>query len=343
MFAFSRAGASPAAAARAALFAGLVAALPSPALAKGNFTFFNPAGSVDTWCGPVTPLGAIGGSWTDANGNVHGFVRDTDGGISSIDPSGSAYRIVVTGLNDGGTAVGSITDQDQTEHGFVRKPNGTVSTFDAPQSNGITVIAALNAHGTFAGYYMGADDNNHALLVKSDGTFLSYDVPGAKETLALAINDSGATTGEFITIDGGYPVPHGFVRSGKGKFQTFDVRGARETAGVVINGNGVVAGRWYDDQDIEHGFARSTDGTITKFDPIRQTGGTYVTGINDDATVSGFFYDPSSGGYYGFERTADGTLRKFNVKHSGYVLTGGINDSGVIAGSTGGKGFLGTP
>ena len=335
-----KAGASPAKAARAVLFAGLVAA--SPALAKGQFTCFNPPGAVSTWSGPITPLGAVGGSWTDANGNVHGFVRATDGSIASIDPSGSAYRVEVTGLNDSGLAVGEITDQDQTQHGFVRKANGSVSVFDAPQSDGITVINGLNAHGTFSGYYMGTDNNNHALLVKQDGTFLSYDVSGAKETIALGINDSGATTGEFITIDGGYPIRHGFVRSGKGKFQTFDVPGARETVGGLIDADGVVAGEWYDDQHTEHGFVRSADGTIAKFDPIRQTGGTYVTGINGQGSVAGFFYDSSSGGYYGFLRTPDGALKKFNVKHSGYVLTGGINDSGIIAGTIG-RGFLGTP
>jgi len=61
-----------------------------PANAKGRFTTFDPPGSVLTVARSISE-GAIAGNYQDANSTTHGFLRRTDGTITSFDPPKSAY------------------------------------------------------------------------------------------------------------------------------------------------------------------------------------------------------------------------------------------------------------
>ena len=88
-------------------------------------------------------------------------------------------------------------------------------------------------------------------------------------------------------------------------FTTFVVNGASETFPAAIDATNDVAGTWYDSGDVTHGFIRTSDGTITSFDPTGSTA-TEVHGMNDNQVVVGSFKD--SNGTHGFLRAADGTI-----------------------------------
>lgn len=93
---------------------------------NGQFTTFDPQGSTGTYpssgCG-IAPNGAIAGSYTDANGVYHGFVRAGNGQITTFDPQGSQSTLVA-GINAGGVVTGYYEGADFHEHGSVFHSNG---------------------------------------------------------------------------------------------------------------------------------------------------------------------------------------------------------------------------
>ena len=91
---------------------------------QGIFTFFNPPGTLVVPPGPnlfspesteqsltaprtlsINDQGAIAGSYTDAAGAQHGFVRNPYGTITSFDPP-RGRQTTATGVNDGGVIAG---------------------------------------------------------------------------------------------------------------------------------------------------------------------------------------------------------------------------------------------
>jgi hypothetical protein len=128
-------------------------------------------------------------------------------------------------------------------------------------------------------------------------------------------------------------------------YTTFTVPGAKSTAALLINGAGTVVGTYVDAGEVQHGFVREADGTITSFDPVGSTS-TTPTGIDKSGTIVGTFQAGSTS--HGFLRTANGTITTFDPKRSsdtwvtaihgmtiGYYLTGRRKVVGFTRKSTG--------
>jgi hypothetical protein len=243
----------------------------------GTFTTFNAplAGSMPnsnplegTFALAINPAGASSGVYVDANGMSHGFVRASDGTITSFDPSGSVFTNGATeGINPAGVISGAYTDSNGVSHGFVRAPDGTITSFDAPgagtspgQGSGATMI---NPRGTTPGLTIDANNVNHGFLRFSNGTFTTFDVPGAgtgpgQGTSANASNIANITTGNFIDAS---DVQHGFVRTPGGKIFKFDAPNAgtgpfEGTVPFSINPEGAITGISIDANGVPHGFLR---------------------------------------------------------------------------------------
>jgi hypothetical protein len=113
---------------------------------QGAFTLFNPPGTIATLPGPGLPGpggfltsgkeslsaphrlginlgGSIAGSYVDAEGAQHGFVRNPYGTITSFDPPKGSHT-TVTGINDGGVITGFYFYDwnSQVSQGFLRLP-----------------------------------------------------------------------------------------------------------------------------------------------------------------------------------------------------------------------------
>jgi len=233
-------------------------------------------------------------------------------------PNCGTYAI---GMNDEGAITGSYTDAEIVPHGFLRAPNGHIISFDAPG----------------AGLGAGLDEG----------------------TSPFSINDLGLITGQFQ--DPSYLI-HGFVRYPDGSFATFDAPGAVSspvcapfcgTWGEAINLWGEIAGYYIDANNVDHGFVRSPDGSITTFDaPGAGTGanqGTVVgeKGINRRGEVDGWYIDENNV-FHGFLRAPDGTIASVDPLGSYGTILGGINAAGEIAGyyydaNYVGHGFLRAP
>ncbi len=166
---------------------------------------------------------------------------------------------------------------------------------------------------------------------------ITFDFPGAKNTVAIQINDLGTIVGYYWS---GNPVSyHGFVRDPTGKFTTIDAPGAgpEGTYATGVNGVGTTAGRFADSNGVYHGFVRTSGGKFTTFDPPDAgTGygqGVATIAINAAGEVYGDYTD-SSGVSHGFMRPPHGKITSFDP--TGSVSTWacfvGITPAGAVTG-----------
>jgi hypothetical protein len=68
----------------------------------------------------INPAGVIAGSYQDASGTFHGFLRVADGTITAFDPSGS-LQTISSGINPAGTIIGNFFSPDFLQHGDMRE------------------------------------------------------------------------------------------------------------------------------------------------------------------------------------------------------------------------------
>src|SRR5215472_14208220 len=148
-----------------------------------------------------------------------------------------------------------------------------------------------------------------------------------------------------------------------GTFVTFDVPGSTFTNSAAINNPGAVTGSYSGALgDVGfgiHSFLRTSDGTITPFDPPGTTCNPFTNnfcssaaGINPAGTIVGEFSPPVSPPDFtpshGFLRARNGTFTVFDPPGSQSTVPSAINPAGTVtggfSGSTGGNhGFLRAP
>jgi len=123
-------------------------------------------GSGGTSLAGINSMGAVTGSFTDANSVVHGYVRAPDGTFTIFDVPGS----VSTGagsINDKGTVVGGYATPTPSGpynfHVFLRAADGTFTTFDAPVQS-FALSSGVSSSNAVAGNYQDADFVTHSFL-----------------------------------------------------------------------------------------------------------------------------------------------------------------------------------
>jgi uncharacterized membrane protein len=293
---------------RALLRAGCVLSMFSPAPAGWASTFsFTSLVIPNSQAGTTLALGVnnqgqIVGSYRDINGLMHGFLRNSDASIVSIDFSTSALGSVVTGISDTGAIVGIFTDDSQKSHGFVRSPDGTAYTsFDVPNAfpSSTNAFGVDNA-GEIVGTFQDASKKFHGFLRSADGnSYTIIDAPVVNsETHITGINNNGATVGYFISDSGA----HSFIRNAGGAiYSIFDVPEATLSTNVAgINDIGQTVGVFYGQTGI-HNFLRSADGTayVIFDDPSVPAGDSNARGINNAGYIVGYSME-SFDRYHGF-------------------------------------------
>ena len=171
---------------------------------NGTFTTFDPPvhnifASIYTFGGPppsINPAGAIAGTYFDASGAEHGFLRASNGALTTIDAPGSTGNTEVLAINPSGVIVGDLF----CCAGFVRTPDGSFTTIESPSICPGTSIptGGINPAGAIAGST--ADPScsvNLGFLRATDGTITTFGVPGAIFVEPQAINPAGVIAGGF--------------------------------------------------------------------------------------------------------------------------------------------------
>jgi uncharacterized membrane protein len=175
---------------------------------QGRVTTFAVPGAQATLAAGINDRGQIAGTYYDPgftlgdgnpppSGTVHGFIRQPNGRITTIDLPARFDGTGVTDINDRGQLVGSYTDAGappdrfapNTRHGF-RWDRGRITRFDVPRSIA-TGAYGINDAGQITGAYADADGRNHGFLLQRD-RFTRLDAPGRPEnSTAWGINDRG--------------------------------------------------------------------------------------------------------------------------------------------------------
>jgi hypothetical protein len=163
------------------------------------------------------------------------------------------------------------------------------------------------------------------------------DVPGATSTTVHAINDVGATVGDFTDSGGAH---HAFIRGPGGTVATVDIPGASRVTLRGINDAGVAVGFYSVDTPqganavTYHGFERTPDGITTVID-LPDAGDSALLGINNIGDIVGQYdlVDQSVGGSFVLKQGRFTTLQDPPGAVPFNVFARAINDLGAVSGS----------
>jgi hypothetical protein len=120
----------------------------------------------------LNQLGAIAGTYIDANSVQHGFLRSPDGKFTTFDAPGAGTGSFEgtgcpsdcpTSLNDWGAITGTYIDANFVFHGYLRSPNGNIVTVD-PAGSVFTLSSSMNDLGAITGYYLDTNNVYHGFL-----------------------------------------------------------------------------------------------------------------------------------------------------------------------------------
>jgi probable HAF family extracellular repeat protein len=189
---------------------GILFSVVSPALA-GPYVFHTidvPGASLTLASGINNP-GQIVGSYLDAGGVEHGFLR-SGGSFTTIDAPGAVFNQAV-GINDAGQIVGNDVDAGGVQHGYLRSGGG-FRTVDAPGAV-LTLADGINNAGQIVGWYEDTGSSFHGYLL-SGGRFSTLDFPGAALTRAFDINNAGQIVGAYNNMPRLLLQPRFFWRAG---------------------------------------------------------------------------------------------------------------------------------
>jgi hypothetical protein len=305
--------------------AAAVAALAGGGAYAQTYTVFTVNGN-PTSAAAINIAGSVTGLYdvaTVPNGPLiaHGYVRASDGTITTFDPTNSTGTHP-SSINDSGVVTGWFTtDAAQSKaYGFVRSASGTITKF-APTGVTVTFPYSINNNGLITGtckcaggsfergakggikllslgnYVMfAAAISPQGVIVGSledpNSAYIGFERSPKGNTGTIsgtvgvtAINASGVITGEVGVAGSG---PLGFVRVPKGPVVSFTPPGSTYTAPAAINSAGTVAGYFLDASQYTHGFSRDAAGNITVFDsPTLGLPYTYITGINSGGVMCG--------------------------------------------------------
>jgi hypothetical protein len=210
----------------------------------------NYPGAMATYAEGVNNVGTICGSYSDAIGAGHGWLRLPGGDYSSFDyPGGSST--VISGVNDAGDFVGNYTNASGTAEAFMDQA-GVASTINV---DGVrTYASGISSNGVVVGNYRQTSNSVYrGFLRMTDGSLVrNISVPGSvvPGISCRGVNKNGIVVGGYSTQFNGFgflfKAPHTYVRYG--------VEGAQLTYLTGITDDGLVSGFYVDTQEIAHGL-----------------------------------------------------------------------------------------
>ena len=122
-------------------------------------------GAVNTYGDFVNAAGAVVGSYIDADGMFHGFIRNPDGSFTTIDlpEMPNLEFLFVNTITDFGAVGFRAKAANDILRSYILMPDGTLYEVRIPGSV-ITVVRNVNQDGSVVGYYDSADGRRHGFL-----------------------------------------------------------------------------------------------------------------------------------------------------------------------------------
>lgn len=325
-----------------------VLAIAVPAARSQTFTTIDPPGSLGASAVSINPAGEIVGNYFDAAFVTHGFLRTTDGIITSFDAPGAGVATFPVAITPQGLVVGWYLDANFGSHIFLRAKDGTFTSPEIPSPGAIFVGEVVaNSAGEIAGEFIDSNAVPSVFLRSPGGKFTLFELPAAFEPSFFAPNITAINPGGMILgsyFDANFAV-HGWLRTIDGKFTTFDAPNAafnffQGTSPTSINDSGVVTGFYYDTTENSNlrVFLRAPNGTFSSFDTpqLGFVGG--AASINSSGAVAGFVpgavcTDTCTSVFISFLRSANSTISTVSdpvaVQETG---VNAINPAGTMIG-----------
>ena len=257
--------------------------------------------------------------------------------ITTFDYPGAGNSTTPFGINDRGDIVGDYVDSAGVRRGFRRRIDGTFSTIVPPGTTGVapggtgtfTRAHGINNSRTIVGDFFNGPSNAFHGYFLNGSTFTQYDIGGLFSTEIFGINDGGNFVGIFGSS---VQANRGYVNIG-GTATIVTIPGAFDSEADAINNSNRVVGTYRDPGliHLDHGFIRSSNGTLTN--PVDFPGAhtTLLRGINNQGWIVGRYTD-ASGHEHGLVRKNANKYLSFDYPNSAGTSLNGINNFGFIVG-----------
>ena len=245
------------------------------------------------------------GSYVDADGIYHPYVRTPDGRFLSLDlPRASDLEyFFVHGINDAGVVVARsklVGDVPRTLVGKFQEGLQELKVTGGVSTEGWNI----NQDGSIVGHYESADGSTNGFVAKPvasvgdvpiarpptlNYTFESIDVPGVDILVLTASSDFEDYAGYTRSPDGEKDVAFTLI---DGAFARYDFPGAQNTYFFALGNNGNAAGHYEDSDGLYHGVVLES-GELRQFD-FPGSVQTEIYGISDaTGALTGNFTDDS--------------------------------------------------
>ena len=300
-------------------------------------------GATETYADFVNSSGGMVGSYVDADGLYHPYIRTPDGRFVplKLPQAENLEYFFVHGINDVRTVVARTKRVDDIPGTLVGTFQDGLKRLEVPDSVS-TEGYNINQDGSIVGHYKSADGRTHGFIARPmmdtevpvedqpvatpttfNYTFESIDVPGVAFLAVTASSDFEDYAGYTKSADGEKEVAFTLI---DGVFTTYDFLGSQKTHFYALGNDGVAAGHYQDSEGLYHGVILE-DGELRQYD-FPDAVETEIYGISDaTGALTGGFID-ASGVRRGFSGDAIIEVPEASETYAHFV-----NASGRIVGS----------
>ena len=266
-------------------------------------------GALETYADFVNAEGGMVGSYVDADGVYHAYVRVPDGGFVSLNltTAGKQEYFFVHGINDARVVVARDKPVDGLPRTYVGLFPEGLQELKFPDSIS-TEGYNINQDGSVVGHYDTADGRRHGFIARpitdttapveeapvvppvfAYYTFETIDVPGVDFLALTASSDFEDYAGYTKSADGEKEVAFTLI---DGVFTTYGFPGSQKTHFYALGNNGNAAGHYQDSDGLYHGVVLE-DGELRQYD-FPDAVQTEIYGISDTTgALTGSFIDAS--------------------------------------------------
>ena len=266
-------------------------------------------GATETFADFVNSSGGMVGSYIDADGLYHPYIRTPNGRFVSLDlpEAPSLEYFFVHGINDAQIVVARTKRVDSPPGTLVGTFRQGLKRFAVPGSVS-TEGYNINQDGSIVGNYEAADGRKHGFIARPimdtaapvedqpvvtpadlNYTFETIDVPGVQFLAVTASSDFEDYAGYTKSADGEKEVAFTLI---DGVFATYDFPGSQNTHFYALGNNGNAAGHYQDSDGFYHGVILE-NGELRQYD-FPNAIQTEIYGISDaTGALTGNFIDVS--------------------------------------------------
>ena len=300
-------------------------------------------GASETFADFVNSSGGMVGSYVDADGLYHPYIRTPDGRFVplKLPQAENLEYFFVHGINDVRTVVARTKRVDDLPGTLVGTFQDGLKRFKVPDSVS-TEGYNINQDGSIVGHYKSADGRTHGFIARPvmdtevpvedqpvatpttfTYTFESIGVPGVAFLAVTASSDFEDYAGYTKSADGEKEVAFTLI---DGVFMIYDFPGSQKTHFYALANDGQAAGHYQDSDGLYHGVILE-DGELRRYD-FPDAVETEIYGISDvTGALTGGFID-ASGVRRGFSGDAIIEVPEASETYAHFV-----NASGRIVGS----------